>query len=60
LDVAEAARDPELIATAGRAYFDALEANALTATEPKPADSFEQLLADISRAGAGASDPAPS
>ena len=59
LDKAETLGDPELIATAGRAYFDALEANLLTATEAKPTDAFEQLLADISRPGAGALDSPP-
>jgi hypothetical protein len=59
LDVAEASADPDLIATIGRAYFDALKANGLTAAEVRPADAFDQLLADISRASPGAGHPAP-
>jgi hypothetical protein len=59
LDMAETARDPDLIATAGRAYFDALEANGLTAAETRPSDIFDQLLADMARAGAGAGDTPP-
>ncbi len=59
LDMAEAAGDPDLIATAGNAYFHALAANGLTVVEAKPADVFDQLLAELGRAGAGAGDTAP-
>jgi hypothetical protein len=59
LDLAETSGDPDLIATAGRAYFDALTTNGLTTSGSRPVDAFDQLMADISRAGSGASDPAP-
>jgi hypothetical protein len=57
--MAEQSGDPELIATAGRAYFDALNANGLTTSGSRPVDSFDQLLLDIARAGTGAGDPSP-
>jgi hypothetical protein len=59
LDRAEQLADPDLIATAGNAYFHALAVNGLTVVDTKPADVFEQLLADMARAGTGAGDTPP-
>jgi hypothetical protein len=58
VDLAEAARDPEQIATIGRVYVDALERHRLTPTEVREGDAFERLLADLGRATPGASNPA--
>jgi hypothetical protein len=56
VDLAESDRSAELIAEAGRVYLDALDRNGLAAGD-RPVDAFEQLLADLGRAGAGGGDP---
>jgi hypothetical protein len=58
VDLAEADRSAGLIAEAGRVYLDALDRNGLAAGD-RPVDAFEQLLADLGRAGAGTGDPPP-
>jgi hypothetical protein len=58
VDLAEAARDPDLLSTAGRVYLDLLTAAGLSAGGTKPVDAFDALLAELGRAGAGAGNPA--
>jgi hypothetical protein len=57
LDLAEAARDPDLITTVNGGYLDLLRANGLTSDQPEPVDAFEKLLADLGRPAASSSNP---
>jgi hypothetical protein len=57
VDLAEAARDPDLLSTAGRVYLDLLAAAGLSAGGAKPVDAFDSLLAELGRAGAGTGNP---
>lgn len=58
VDLAELARDAELISTANRAYLDLRQAAGLVAGAAKAPDTLETLFAELGRAGAGASDTA--
>jgi hypothetical protein len=56
VDVAEAARDPELVSRANGVYLALLSANGLCAGSPPGGDTFAELLAELSRPAAGAGD----
>lgn len=60
VDLAEASGDAGMLSTASHVYLELRHAEGLRPVDVQPADSFAALLAEISRPGAGASDPAPS
>jgi len=60
VDVAEAQPDPDLVVRANDGYLRLRVAAGLTAGGAKPVDAFDQLLADLGRAGAGDSHTADS
>jgi hypothetical protein len=56
VDLAEASGDPEQITRANLGYLELRRAAGLTAGGSKPVDAFDELLAELSRPGAGSSD----
>jgi hypothetical protein len=56
VDLAEAARDPDLLSTAGRVYLELLAAAGLSAAGARPVDAFDDILARLARPSAGARD----
>lgn len=56
LDLAETARDPDLINTVSGGYLDVLKANGLTSDRPEPVDAFQDLVARLGRPTARAGD----
>jgi hypothetical protein len=56
VDLAEAAADPDMVTRANDGYLRLREAAGLTAGGAKPVDAFDAMLAELGRAGAGASD----
>jgi hypothetical protein len=56
VDLAEAAGDPDLVSRANLAYLELRQAAGLSAGGVKPVDAFDNLLADLARAGTGSSD----
>jgi hypothetical protein len=56
VDVAEAARDTDGVTRANAVYLDLRRAARLTGDGNAPTDTFAELLAELSRPGAGASD----
>jgi hypothetical protein len=58
IDRAELERDPDAVTRANAVYLTMREAAGLSASGAKPADPITDLLAEMARAGAGASDEA--
>ena len=56
LDLAERARDPELISRANAIYLALLDANGLVTGSPPVTDSFAELLAELGRPSADLRD----
>lgn len=57
VDIAEALADPHLLTEANRGYLELRTAAGLSAAvAAKPSDAFADLLAELARPGAGASD----
>jgi hypothetical protein len=56
VDLAEAMGDPSGITTASLGYLTVRQAAGLSAGGVKPVDAFDNLLADLARAGTGSSD----
>jgi hypothetical protein len=56
VDLAEAGGDPDVVSRANDCYLRLRVAAGLTAAGAKPVDAFDSLLAELGRAGAGASD----
>lgn len=59
VDLAEQARDPELITTANGGYLDLLKANGLTSEGAAPVDAFAQLLAELGPTPGASNTPKP-
>jgi hypothetical protein len=58
VDIAEAARDAELITVANRGYLELRQAAGLVAGQAKAPDTLEQLFAQLGPTGAGAGNAA--
>jgi hypothetical protein len=58
VDVAEALRNPTLVSEANRVYLDLRTAAGLVAGPAPQSDTFAELVAELSRPGAGLRDAA--
>jgi hypothetical protein len=56
VDVAERAADPDAVSRANAVYLELRKAAGLTSGGDRAGDTFGELLAELSRPGAGASD----
>jgi hypothetical protein len=56
VDLAERMADPAKITTASLGFLELRKAAGLTAGGSKPVDAFDELLVELSRPGAGASE----
>jgi hypothetical protein len=59
IDVAESAADAALVTGANHGYLELRKAAGLTAAGARAADPFDELLAQLGRPTAGASDSTP-
>jgi hypothetical protein len=57
VDRAEALGDPDVVTRANDGYLRLRQAAGLTLGGAKPVDAFDELLADLGRASAGAGNP---